>query len=88
MENKDTREKTAEENFCKLYSDFHGEKIDSLKQITRTTFNGEDLLDFCEEYKNLCFQEAIKSIEELDMTGNVYSLKKQAIQILKEEING
>ena len=38
--------KTA--RFLKIYSDFHGEAIDNIKQITKSSFTGKELKEFCD----------------------------------------
>jgi hypothetical protein len=40
------KEILTEKEFCKLHSGFHGEQIDSLKQIWLQSFNGEELYEF------------------------------------------
>ena len=42
--------KTAEEIFCKVYTEFYGEPIDKAEQITEHRFNGNELMEFCEFY--------------------------------------
>jgi hypothetical protein len=45
----------TEEEFCKLHTQFYGEELDYLKQLTSQTFTGEELLEFvnfCIKIKN------------------------------------
>jgi predicted house-cleaning noncanonical NTP pyrophosphatase (MazG superfamily) len=37
----------TEEKFCKIYTGYHGEEIDNIKQLVKTTFTGNELLEFC-----------------------------------------
>ena len=39
---------TAEEMFCKIHTDYHGEEITSLKQLKFQSFTGEELFEFCQ----------------------------------------
>jgi len=38
--------KLTEKEFCKLYTQLNGEKVDNIKQITLVSFTGESLLEF------------------------------------------
>lgn len=66
----------TELEFCKLHSAFHGEDIDSVKQLTTQVFNGEELYEFClfvvdNVPRNLVvansFEDLFKAIEKIDV---------------------
>ena len=38
----------TEKEFCEMYSSYYGERIDSIKQLTLSSFNGVELKEFIE----------------------------------------
>lgn len=57
--------KTAEERFCKVYTEFYGAPIDKAEQIAEHRFNGNELMEFCEFYASQQLAEKDKEIEEI-----------------------
>jgi hypothetical protein len=46
----------TEEQLCKHLSQYNGEEVDSLKQVQKITFSGEELLEF---FNSLPFEEEV-----------------------------
>lgn len=57
--------KTAEERFCKVYTEFYGVPIDKAEQIAEHRFNGNELMEFCEFYASQQLAEKDKEIDRL-----------------------
>lgn len=86
--------KTAEQ-FCKIHTEYHGEVIDSVKQIFQQTFRGKELMEFCEFYSTQQSKEKDERIKELefaneevrkkhDLARNVITDQNEEIKRLRE----
>ncbi len=72
--------KLTEEQFCDLHSQFHGEKISSLQQLTNHCFTGEELYEFC--------AFVVKNIpEEVSVPKEIYNDRKCGFCGLTEGIH-
>lgn len=38
----------TDEKFCKLYTSYYGEEINTVKQLVQINFTGEELKEFCD----------------------------------------
>jgi FKBP-type peptidyl-prolyl cis-trans isomerase (trigger factor) len=92
---------TAEEIFCKIHTDYHGEEITSLKQLKFQSFTGEELFEFCQFVTTTQIEELRERLKEevkaeliFDGYGNIEQWKvdknsiDETINNFLKEING
>ncbi len=62
------------EDFCKHYSSFYGEKLDNIEQLTHILFTGEELKEYLEHFMMLQEPPKNLSIIELIQLLNYYQV--------------
>jgi len=60
---------TAEKEFCKLHTAYHGEELNYLSQLTFQGFTGKELFEFC-QFVTSSHLEALRS--ELKDKGSLF----------------
>ena len=71
-----------DKRFCELETAFTGEKIDNIKQLTHTSFTGEELKEYVEHFIDAEIIEAVKAENEacaieLDILAGFFTFKNE-----------
>lgn len=72
----------TDSEFCKLDSQFYGEKVDNIKQIAKRTFDGVELKEYIEHFIKLT---AAKTVWHFDCWDRKGSMETKQITALNEE---